>query len=96
MDLCCIVRMSDGRLTFEGESRWALLRAYCEGDETAAWALDERVQLQSHLAWKRQRLRRRVKNLLRPAASSRGRAGFYDAATGHYEARESGAIYLPD
>ena len=72
MDLSCILRMSDGRLAFDGDARRALMAAYCEGDEQAAGALDEGVQLQTHLAWKKQRLRRRVRNLLKPAVSSSG------------------------
>ena len=48
----------------------------------------------SHLAWKKQRLRRRVRNLLQPAASSRGMAGVYDASSGSYRPRDSGDVFL--
>ncbi len=95
MDLSCILRMSDGRLAFEGEARKVLVLAYCNGDEPAARDLDEAIQLQSHLAWKKQRLRRRVRNLLKPAVSSSGPAGSYDAATGEYEPLEQGEVFLP-
>ena len=95
MDLSCILRMSDGRLAFDGMARQELMRTYCGGDESAARTLDEQVQLQSHLAWKKQRLRRRVRNLLKPAASSRGAGGSYDASSGSYERLSGGAVFLP-
>jgi tRNA A-37 threonylcarbamoyl transferase component Bud32 len=95
MDISCILRMSDGRMAFEGETRKALILAYCENDKQAARLLDEQVQLQSHLAWKKQRLRRRVRNLLKPAASSPGGAGAYDSSTGNYQLLESAAVVLP-
>jgi tRNA A-37 threonylcarbamoyl transferase component Bud32 len=95
MDLSCVLRMSDGRLAFEGEARRALMVAYCAGDESAAGELDDGVQLQTHLAWKKQRLRRRVRNLMRPTLSSSGPAGFYDAASGDYRTLERGVVFLP-
>lgn len=94
MDLSCVLRMSDGRLAFDGDARRALMLAYCAGDETAAGELDEGVQLQTHLAWKKQRLRRRVRNLMKPAVSSSGPAGQYDAATGDYQPLERGEVFL--
>lgn len=95
MDLSCILRMSDGRLAFDGDARQALMLAYCAGDEQAARELDEAVQLQTHLAWKKQRLRRRVRNLMKPAMSSSGKAGQYDAATGDYQPLERAEVFLP-
>ena len=95
MDLSCMLRMSDGRLAFDGDARRALMLAYFAGDEQAARELDEEVQLQSHLAWKKQRLRRRVSHLLKPTASSDGTAGFYDSAMGEYHPLGRGVVFLP-
>lgn len=95
MDLSCVLRMSDGRLAFDGKARSELILAYCGSSAASAHALDERVELQSHLAWKRQRLRRRVGNLLKSSARSRGAAGRYDASTGRYELLGNGAVFLP-
>jgi len=95
LDLSCILRMSNGDLAFEGDGREALLVAYCGGDRDAARRLDEQVKLRSHLTWKRQRLRRRVRNLLSPGAESLGSAGCYEARTGAYRRLDSPAVYLP-
>lgn len=94
LDLACLLRMTDGALAFDGAARRALMLAYSDGDAAAAAAMDERVVLRSHLAWKGRRLRRRVRNLLRPGARSAGRGGRYVSPSKTYRRLESGTVTL--
>lgn len=94
LDLETLLRMSDGAVAFEGADQEALLLAYCEDDDATARALAERIVLHSHLSWKRQRLRRRVRNLLRPGTRSAGPAGCYDDVSGAYERLNDTGVYL--
>jgi hypothetical protein len=94
LDLACVLRMTNGDLAFDEAERRDLLRAYCAGEEAAAQAMDQRIVLRSHLSWKGRRLRRRVRNLLRPGTRSAGRGGRYRSGTGDYEPLSGGTVFF--
>lgn len=95
LDLSCALRMRNGDMAFEGDDRESLVLAYCENNSEAARAMNTRIVLRNHHAWRLKRLKQRLRNLLMSRSGSAGPGGRFDDSDGSYQRLETGAVFLP-
>ena len=91
-DLSCILMMSTGDLAFSDGERQRLMLGYCDGDEGRAKSLNAEIHPMTRAEWKRQRLLRRLNNVLFRTARSPGQSGDYCLETGEYRPSSSTAV----
>lgn len=94
MDLVLAFQLSDGRTAFDATERSRFLLAYCADDEERAKAFDEGLRLPTHREWKRQRMLRRLGNLLKRGVKSPGRGGVYDPGSGDYRRLDGEDVFI--